>query len=280
MTRQFRPLRPAGQRGFSLIELMISIVIGMVVVGAVFAAYLAVGTGSRNSRAMAQMTEDVSLAMNILRSHIAMTDYAAPTGVGPGGLFTTRLSARHVLAGCSSAFANPGSGLDALTCSGVGEDSIAVMYEADQDNSIMSGGSPLDCLGNAIPAEADGSFISYSRFYVSNGQLMCLGPGAVAAQALVENIEGMKIWYGLISGTAKHQVAYYARASNTNPPNLTPYDDAVSVRVCLVVKSENEVMDNVTSYIDCDGNSTTPGDRRMYRAFTSTIVLQNRMGMN
>jgi type IV pilus assembly protein PilW len=272
--------RAAGQRGFSLIELMISIVIGMVVVGAVFATYLSVGTGSRNSRAMAQMTEDVSLAMNILRSHIAMAGFSTPTGV-VGGRFTKAYSGMAIK-GCSSTFTDTGAAIDALACSEVGEDSIAVIFEADERTAIQSGGNFLDCLGNTIPADGAGRFLSYSRFYVSNGQLYCRGPGNGAGQALVENIHDMKVWYGVASagGGVANQVAYYSRAWNAGEMNNADFDRTVSARVCLVVTTENEVLDNATAYTDCEGNEVTPGDRRLYRAFTQTIVLQNRMGTN
>jgi hypothetical protein len=54
----------------------------------------------------------------------------------------------------------------------------------------------------------------------------------------------------------------------------------VSARICLLVASEDEVLDNATDYVDCGGDTQTPGDRRLYRAFTQTIVLHNRMGTN
>lgn len=281
MPRSTNSRRRAGEQGFSLIELMISIVIGMVVVGAVFAAYLGMGMGGRNSRAMSQMTEDVSLAMNLLRSHVGMAGFSTPTGIGADGLFTKNLT-NPVIVGCASTFVSPGAAIDALRCSNTGSDAIAVRFEADERNAIMSGGQPLDCLGNTITAEPGGYFVSYSRFYVSNGQLYCRGPGNDAAAALVENIEDMKVWYGFAANGAgdPYSVAYYARGSGDVDINKDDFNRVISARICLVVKSEGEVMDNVTPYIDCEGTSTTPDDRRMYRAFTSTIVLQNRMGTN
>jgi Tfp pilus assembly protein PilW len=259
---------------------MISIVIGMVVVGAVFATYLSVGTGSRNSRAMAQMTEDVSLAMNVLRSHIAMAGFSTPTGVDNN---TGRFSKNYTgmaIKGCSSAFTSTDAAIDVLACSGAGADSIAVVFEADERNAIQSGGNFLDCLGNTIPADGAGRFLSYSRFYVSNGQLYCRGPGNNAGQALVENIHDMKIYYGVASAAVANQVAYYSRAGNAGEMNNDDFNRTVSARICLVVTTENEVLDNATAYTDCEGNDVTPADRRLYRAFSQTIVLQNRMGTN
>jgi type IV pilus assembly protein PilW len=281
MHRCKKPGRRAGERGFSIIELMISIVIGMVVVGAVFAAYLGMGTGSRNSRAMAQMTEDVSLAMNLLRSHVGMAGFSTPTGVDDEGKFIKNML-DPVIVGCSSTFDKTDAAIDALQCSKLGSDAVAVRFEADKDNAIMSGTQPLDCLGNTFGAEPGGFYLSYSRFYVSDGQLFCRGPGNAAAAALVENIEDMKVWYGFAANGAgdPNSVAYYARGSDDVEISKDNFNRVISARICLVVRSEGDVMDSVTSYVDCEGNTVTPTDRRMYRAFTSTIVLQNRMGTN
>jgi len=261
---------------------MISIVIGMVVVGAVLAAYLGMGNSSRNSRALAQMTEDVSIAMNVLRAHVAMAGYSAPTGVDASGLFVKNYGGVAVN-GCQSKFTDTGAGIDVLACSGDGDDAIAVVYEADLHNSVTSGGLPLDCLGNTFAAEAGGYFLSYSRFYVDNEQLFCRGPGNAAAAALVENIFEMKVWYGVASNAPnqEHRVAYYRRAGGVTPMTPAEFNRVVSARICLVVASESDnVMDAATDYVDCEGTTQTPTDRRMYRAFTSTIVLNNRMGTN
>lgn len=279
MTLPIASARRARQSGFSLIELMISMVIGMVVVGAVFAAYLGMGTSSRSSRALAQMTEDVSIAMNVLRSHVSMAGYSAPTGLDANGFIKNYKG--MAIKGCQSKFTDTGASIDTLACSKLGSDAIAVAYEADTTHAIVNGaGQPLDCLGNGITIDGGGFYVSYSRFYVDDNQLKCQGVVGNAAQALVENIVDMEVWYGVASLAEKHHVAYYARAGNDGEMNNTDFDNVVSARICLVAASENEVMDSITSYLDCQGAEQTPVDRRMYRAFTSTVVLQNRMGLN
>jgi hypothetical protein len=92
----------------------------------------------------------------------------------------------------------------------------------------------------------------------------------------------MKVWYGFAANGAgdPNSVAYYARGSDDVDISKANFNRVISARICLVVRSEGDVMDSVTSYVDCEGNTVTPTDRRMYRAFTSTIVLQNRMGTN
>lgn len=273
------------QAGFSLVELMISMVIGMVVVGAVLSAYLAAGNSGRNGRALAQITEDASIAMSVLRSNISMVGYGKATGVDSDGLFTKTYGGLGVF-GCNGAFADTSKAIDQLTCAaGEAPDSIAVAYEADKWNSVPSGVVPLDCLGNKIPL-VGGYYLAYNRFYVANGQLLCRGPGSDEAQALVDNVEDMRIFYG-VAGNGflrkdpnTHRVSYFGSASVFDDLGKTMASDGLmSVRVCLVIRSADNVLDAPADYHGCNGDvKVEDGDRHLYRTFTSTIVLQNHVG--
>jgi type IV pilus assembly protein PilW len=205
-----------------------------------------------------------------------MAGFSTPTGIDADGKFTKNYTGMAIN-GCSSAFVDTSVGIDALTCSGAGSDSIAVEFEADARNSVVSSsGEPLDCLGNGI-AITGGYYLSYSRFYINDGKLYCRGSGSNAGDALVDNIDSMVIQYGVANAGAPNQVSYYSGASGMN---ASEFNLAISARICLIVKSEREVTDAAMQYYDCDGNEQTALDRRLYRAFTSTITLQNRMGLN
>lgn len=263
------------QRGFSLIELLISMVIGLVVIGAMMAAYLGSGLSSRNSRAMAQITEDASVALNVLRTQISMAGYANPVGIGADGKFTYAAGfGGQSVVGCDGKFEDVDKGFGDLDCGeDNGSDSIAVRYQADAFNSVVgAGGNPLDCLGNGIGADASGNWTAYSRFFVSNGELMCRGD-AVGAQALVDNVQSMQVTYGIAGiGDNEFRTVRYASAADSD------FTKVISVRVCVVIRSADEVMDSTTPYRNCAGENEDPGDRRMYRAFTTTIVLQSSLG--
>ena len=281
-----RPRRAA--RGFSLIELMVALLVGMLVVGALMAGYYAVTVSNRNGQARAQVTEDASIALNMLRTHLVEAGYSRVVSVG-ATKFVQAYTGRAVF-GCDGAFVDPSLDIGALTCAGTsGSDSLAVAYEADstsKGNSLLSGGVPLDCLGNTLSVIAGPSgnyYLNYSRFYLATSgvsthlALYCRGPGNNTGQALVENIEDLQIKYGTTT----------AAGISAKPVPVVEYVDAkdvadwalvVTVRVCVVAASTNEVMDDKTPYIDCQGNKVTPSDKRMYRAFTSTVVLHNRLG--
>jgi type IV pilus assembly protein PilW len=252
-------------------------VIGLVVIGAMMAAYLGTGVSSRNSRALAQITEDASVALNVLRTTIGMTGYGNPTSIDAKGKFVSAYVGAALM-GCDSAFSNLDADIGLLTCGGdASSDSIAVAYEADLSNSVLDSTNtrPLDCLGNTY-AQTGGAWVAYQRLYVTGSSLFCRGPGNAAGQALVDNINTMQIRYGVSDAALSrpNQVVRYETAATMTAAD---FNDAVSVRVCVVVSSADPVMDEVTNYLNCDGVSQQPADKRMYRAFTSTIVLQNRL---
>lgn len=299
MTAKFTSMtmrrRLGGQGGFSLVELMVALLVGLMVVGALLSTYYATTVSNRHAQAMAQITEDASIAFNMLRSSLSQVGYSQPTGYNTG---TNKFIKRYAgvgLFGCDDTFADTSLAIESLTCTTTTgatslRDAIAVAYEADVFNSVKSGTSPMDCLGNTWTAETGGTWWkAYHRYYVdkpsgaTKRSLYCRGPGNATAQALVENIEDMQITYGVATTltTKPIQISYYASAYELTAADFA---NVASVRVCLLVASTAAVMDKTAAgtwpqYRNCQQGLSTPSDGRMYRAFTSTIVLQNRLGV-
>lgn len=281
----------APQAGFSLVELLISMVIGLVIIGAMFSAYLGSGLSSRNTRAMTQITEDASIALSVMRSAIASTSYIVPTNSDPKGFVNAvGYNGRGAsLRGCSAPFADPDQTMDGLTCGtdATQPDAIAVTYQADAQNSaVNSDGNPLDCIGNEVP-DVGGVRMAYQRFFVSNGALECQGPGNLEPQALVDNVVDLRVTYG-VGGDPndpfkKYRVVRYLDAAGiwTEDASGNLFDQVLSVRVCVTVASAANVLDAVTQYVDCEGNLVNPPggdtDRRMFRSYNTTVVLNNRL---
>lgn len=300
------------QTGFSLVEILVSLAIGLVVIGAVFANYLNNSVGAKQTAAFAQVSEDASLALGILRNHLAMADYSQPTGVSATGL-QRRLDGQLTLMGCEGGFsddtksnANPTT----VTCKGgsTTPDALLVRYEADSDtlptviSDVTKLPAPMDCKGAAIPNASGGSFfIADNRFFINTTSeppaLSCLGNGGAnsdtddlpASQPLVENITEMHLNYGFASLDAATnrplKLIRYVSADkvsmpplSTTPTLISDWGRVVSVRICVVVRSAEAVLDKPTPYRNCAGDIIDPPDRRIYRAFTSTVVLNNRVG--
>jgi type IV pilus assembly protein PilW len=185
--------------------------------------------------------------------------------------------------------------------------------------AIASAPPPTDCLGyalNKIKAEIPGIpvgpglgvfsavskdvfyFMADNRFYIDTSSatatppsvpsLYCQGNGIDStAQPLVENIEDMQITYGVeIPDNQTRTVAGYMRADELLVhPDLTAFSaqerwrKVVTVRICLLLRSENAVVSDSASarYFNCAGTLeiSPPGDLRLRRAYSTTVMLRN-----
>jgi type IV pilus assembly protein PilW len=202
---------------------------------------------------------------------------------------------------------------------GSAPDSIAISYEADRYNTVAtSGGAATDCLGQTLPTVAGTANIwdpthlpaaasvptavtftvADNRFYVGTStavqspSLYCKGNGGATAQSLVENIEDLQFVYGTAPATATPTtlaVAGYLTSADavlTSPTLAALPDDqsrwskVMTVRICVLVRSEKPVVSDAASaqYVKCDGTTnTSPPDLRLRRAYSTTVVLRNRV---
>ena len=310
--------------GLSLIELMVSMVIGLVIMIAVVSAYTGASGATRVAEAQGRMNEDAQAALTILAQQLRMAgdnpkraDYDVTTPrnpVFPAGSFIVR--------GCDGKFSNITTAADiaTLTCAaggGSAPDSIALSYEADRYNTIPNaGGAATDCLGQALtvlngsrniwspPAgPAVATPVTYTvadnRFYIGttttivSPSLYCKGNGGAgaAAQSLVENVEDLQFVYGTAPATATPgtlAVAGYLSAAEVLstaslaalPDDASRWAQVMTVRICVVIRSERPVVSDADSarYVQCDGTvNISPPDLRMRRAYTTTVVLRNRV---
>jgi type IV pilus assembly protein PilW len=316
--------RKAG--GFSLVEIMVSLVIGLVVIGAVFANYLNNSAGTRQAAALAQVAQDATLAMGILRNHITMAGYSRPNGVNATSRTMARLYSGQVIFGCTEGFdasTDNNASYDTITCNQASPpstqakpDALAILYEADGATTPLVGTTPTptpsDCAGSGlvITGTAPNDFyMADNRFAIIPGSastattsatppgLGCLGNGGVAwlsqlknsaganktYQPLVENISDMRIWYGIANvnpttAAIGNNVVQYLTGAQVAATAGGAWDRVIAVRVCLIARSSEQVLDQAQPYYDCAGNVVTPSDRYIYRAFKSTVVLNNRLG--
>jgi|GEM_PF-245604 type IV pilus assembly protein PilW len=348
MTRHRRSPELRHLQGFSLIELMISLTLGLIIMVAVLSTYISSAAASRMAEAQGRMYEDGQAALTILTQQLRMagynpyqTDrldtnvqnpvYTEPTSysdvasavgwtysgdITPNGLFEL---SDYSIRGCDGAFSfsspatslTGATSLDDLGCAtDTGPDSIALSYEADRFNTVPTIGLfPTDCLGYplgeitaSVPNFSGAAvavapinvsyFVAINRFYIdtSLGSLSCNGSGS-SSQALVENIEDMQITYGVENPVGQTRtVAGYLIATGllsdsaldiSNSTSFTAQErwrKVVTVRVCLVVRSEDPVVSDLASaqYFNCAGELVdSPPDLRLRRTFSSTVMLRN-----
>lgn len=283
-------------KGFTLVELMISMVIGLVVVGAILVSVIGSRDAGRFQAAYAQMNEDAQIGLSILSRDLQMAGYALPTALvpDPGGatssLTSATLAPGAFVFGCDTGFADPNAGV--LACGVATTSAFMVSYEANKDNTVLTTTAPIrpsDCLGNGIAVGPP--YVANNRYYISQSaaaggrpELYCAS-GALN-QPLVENVDDMKIWYGLSVPAAPRQVVRYVTAADialngTGPGGAGEWANVVSVRVCLVVRSAEPVLkggdEGTLTYLDCNSATQTSNDKYLRRAYFTTASLRIKM---
>lgn len=275
------------QRGLSLIELMISLVIGLVVVGAVLVSIMGASKSGAFENAYAQMNEDAQIGLTMLSRDIQMAGYSEPTalvntGTLPAPVYVLTFgNLATAIFGCDTDFANP---VAATVACGTGVNAaIETSYQADTQSTVATGGAPSDCLGNAIAGAAP--FIVRNRYYIAAGnsgrpELYCAGVGG-SGQPIIENIESMQILYGMQLAAAPRQVVRYVNAAAIAGVGAAEWNNVVSVRICLLVRSAEPVLntggEDELKYLDCAGASQTSNDRYLRRAYFTTSTVRARM---
>ncbi|MBC7624554.1 MAG: PilW family protein [Aeromicrobium sp.] len=334
MTSRGQRGTPLHQNGLTLIELMVSLTIGLIVAMGIFSAFIGASGASKMTDAQSRMNEDAQAALLILSQQLKMAgnnpdqpdridniDASLSSRRNPVYGTTTFLASPFTtsdfsIRGCDGQFSNVTSApsLNALDCPGGANslpDSIAINYEADSFNTVptsqASGKWPTDCVGKKLTVitatlpkvsgtGAVSATVTYSvaenRFYVGTStspvstSLYCKGNGeASTPQALVENVEDMQITYGASSpAPASATIAGYLPADelsalSTVPNSPTPWRQVISVRICVLVRSEEPVVSGnaPARYLNCEGVLVmNPPDRRLRQAYFSTVVLRNR----
>jgi type IV pilus assembly protein PilW len=248
---------------------------------ALLSSFGVANVGSRHNQAMAQMTEDASTALGMVRSNLAQAGFNLMTGTTLDVATNTNKPTYKVasnlvgLMGCDAGFTDRTKDFSALGCGAGGGNEIAIAYYADPANALTSGGNQLDCLGAAIP-KVGGDTVVYNLFYVSGGALHCRGVAANAGQPLVDNIDEFQVTY-LVQAPGAGATSYYGNAAAVGAGN---FGAVTAVRLCVVVKSAEPVQDaDEIPYLDCAQATQTRKDRFMRRAFTTTVALQNRLGV-
>ena len=233
------------QKGFTVVELMIAGLLGIVLTAGVIQLFLGSNQNYSMQEELANLQEDGRFAMIFLENEVQK-----------GGWIDD--FARDVPAAISLDDSS-----DGLT------DTIAVSYAMDVD-----GVSNVDCNGAIV---ADGLIVN--QFYVggaSGDELLCLGNGGGAAQPLINKVRGFQVLYGVETNNVCPDGAvnqYMTRDQIVAAGNNLVI---VSVRVALLISSEEDVINQNKSreHFLLDTTQVT-NDKLAYRTFQQTIFMPN-----
>jgi type IV pilus assembly protein PilW len=214
-------MRATHQRGFTLLEIMIAMAIGLFLTGALLTIVQSNKAVFANQNQLEQMQDSQRMAMTLMADVIQSAGYFPdPT--------TNTLSGTLVASSAFGAFANSQAitGLYNATAQG---DTISVRYMTAPQDGILncSGLSNLNAIGGA-------NILYVNQFAVvagvPSGQLVCTMNGT--AYTLVNGVTNLSVLYGVKTNLAAtgNNVDTYLNASQLSAAN---WQNVISVLIKL-----------------------------------------------
>lgn len=201
-TPRLRSLR--AQRGFTLVELMVTVGIALFLLGGLVTIAQNVRQTSLNQQRLAQLQDEQRFAMTVITDAVQAGGYfsdptsytTASFGVAANPAPTAGFAAGYVFAGSHVTGAADNVALD----------SLATRFQTNQ------GHGPILCDGTDTSQNPPGANTYQILFTVSGGansQLLCSVNGGVA-QPLVDGVQAMAVYYGVKrNATADYNVDTY-----------------------------------------------------------------------
>jgi type IV pilus assembly protein PilW len=244
------------QRGFTLIELMIALLIALFLIGGLLTLVQAMKASSTSQSGMSQLQDNERMAMTLMTDVIQSTGYF-PNPAGPGG--NTAASSFPV----SGAFTFAGQalvGTGSFTDAPPGN-SISVRYLTSGTDNI------INCTGSTSSVAA--TFVN--TFSVdANGNLNCtliVNGVAQAPVPLINGLNSLNIYYGVQTNTSlsNSSVDTYLDATAVNNGNY--WNKVISVKITL--SFANPLF----------GQSGQTGTAMQFIQFTRVVAVMNKTGV-
>jgi type IV pilus assembly protein PilW len=250
-----KELRAKGQVGLTLLELMISLSLGLLLLTGIGTIYVGSNQTYRVQEQNARIQESGRYALDILGRSLRQAGY-----------WNMPIAANSTQAGFSGTVI---TGVDGGAGTPPPSDSVTVQYDAPAGER--------DCEGAVVAA--DMVLQAAIQLDAANRELECEsnndGTAAVDPQPLVSNVEDLQFLYGVSTGN---------QSANFYTATPADWNQVVSVRACVLIRSEDQgITTSAQNYLDCAnalaGNGTliAATDSRLRRAFVATFNLRNRV---
>ncbi|NVJ59823.1 MAG: PilW family protein [Gammaproteobacteria bacterium] len=231
------------QSGFSLVELMVAGLLGLLLLGGVISVFM----GSKRSFTMQEQLANLQTDGRFAMLYIEQT--ARNSGWFEGAIDSSADAVMPVDIALSS------EGADGAP------DAITFVRQAIVDTGI-------DCNGSTVTGR-----VVRNRFFQQNNSLFCQGNGGAAAQPVINNIETFQVLYG-VDNDGDAVVDTYIDAGDVSTGALT--GSVIAVQIGLVVRSdENFSFDVPATTINVLDESFDFTDNRIRRNFSKTIAMPN-----
>ena len=280
---------PLRQRGVTLIELMVGIIIGLLTVAVAMGALMV-------SRGISGTVSDASgvqqQGAHILRTIGQQLRQAGSLYLNPdptGSASTDALSA--VAFEIKADVIGSGNKFDQQNTLAGSSDTVTTGFRRYQDNVFFADNATASNIGTdylarncvGAPGNASTDQLVESIFTFADGKLSCGGNGATA-QPIAQNVAQFQATYLVQTTDATGSMVQYKKGRDMPTVAGDPiWRQVQGVQICLVLYgSESIDMPAGSSYTDCAGSSvdmttlTGPRKNRMHLLFRNTFQLRSQ----
>jgi type IV pilus assembly protein PilW len=256
------PLRPrGGQRGFSLIELVVAMVVAVFLLAGLFQVLQGNMTTSSDQTALAQLQDNERFAMQVYTNMIESAGYYPTlTPAGQQNVLAT------VLFADGTDFPTAGQGITGGT-NGTGGDMLMSRFATNPNDGVSS------CLGNTNPGGGTQPRIYKNKLQVTGNFLTCSDSNGVSAVNLVNGVQNVTLWWGVNTAST---IANGGCPANTYlaTSDYIAQTPLIQTNVCSV-----KVILTFTNpmYQLIPGGPTTPGQNPTV-TFTKVIAVMVKAG--
>ena len=247
------PSFSAGQRGLTIVELLVALVLSLLLLTGVVQVFLASKQTYATNEAMSVLQENGRFALEFLGRSVRLGGYYDPTST-PDWI-------PHALEG-------PGCGGECSTNgAGNASDQLAVVYQPPHDPGV---GKRYDCGGREVTE------VVVNVFRVEGGSLRCFSyvKGQLPNQsvALVSGIDRLQGLYGVSTQGDLDSANQYVSADR-----VADWGMVRAVRLAVLANSERAVNPPPPprDYILLDAAPVSFDDRLARQIYTTTIQLRN-----
>jgi type IV pilus assembly protein PilW len=264
------------QKGLTLIEILIALLLGVFLLGGVMGIFLNTKQTYRVQDALSRLQENGRFAMDFLAKDIRMADFRECQTITPPHLKDIGGTVNGVVLAVGDNI-----GLDPNGSADGAPDATSPAKDAPDKINVKWSMEPCGCISTPptlLPAACPASDKYNWAYEIVAGNLQRGG-----GLNLVEGVENMQVLYGYDADmTAANPKGdgvanYYVKGNAANLPKGEDWAKVVSVRISLLLQT---VEDNIASEqlpYTYNGGTVVAGDRRIRRVFTTTIALRNRI---
>ncbi|KXI27184.1 PilW family protein [Paraglaciecola hydrolytica] len=275
---------PTKQQGFSLVEIMITLALGLVISGALIQIMLGNNVTERLNQAVASVQESGRFIISRLRNDLLMT--------GRYDILAPELNrATDVVIEAAYVQNNP----IPIVGDFISDASIGAIEGASgaNDTLVVSFQGTTDCRGYKLGYAANEEFFVVNQYFVTGTSLQCrgfdgrvlrgqqvaVGNDSNKAYTLLDDVHSFQVQYGVTNTLA-------AQDNSSVPVRFVTADSlaglrasgsqVVAIRIALLIRADSDInIDPVPSFKLLDEVAIQPSQKRLFKQFETTITLRN-----